>query len=150
MKEDYIRWLCMGLKNGWLGRGDRYTLEDLYGKKYFPKKVKAGLIPMSVQAEKELLDAGLERKASYSFYTKIGLRYEHRVPLRKIKSLIAESNFDPISAKDILSKYFQVVWITSAEDDLLRSSGLNSRMPEGWRLGDDPSARYQEVGIEVK
>ena len=134
---------------GWLGRGDRYTLEDLYGKYFFPEKVKAGMIPMSVQAKKKLVKAGLERKASYSFYTKLGLRYEHRVPLSKIKSIIADLDFEPAAVKDILSKYFQVVWITQEEDELLRKSGLNSSMPDGWEVGDDPSARYNQVGIEV-
>ena len=134
---------------GWLGRGDRYTLEDLYGKQHFPEKVKAGMIPMSVQAEKKLLSSGLKRKGSYSFYTKLGLRYEHQVPLSKIKSLIADSKFDPAAVKEILSKYFQVVWITLAEDEALRKNGLNSKMPDGWKIGDDPAARYHKVGIEV-
>ena len=149
LKDEYLHWLCEGLRKGWLGRGDRYTLEDLYGKKFFPEKVRAGLIPMSVQAEKMLLRAGLQRKASYSFYTKLGLRYEHRVPLSKIKSLVAELDFDPTAVKEVLYKYFQVVWITQEEDELLRNNGLNSKMPDGWKIGDDPSARYHKVGIQV-
>tara|TARA_Y100000310_G_scaffold318210_1_gene372003 strand:- start:279 stop:803 length:525 start_codon:yes stop_codon:yes gene_type:complete len=149
MKNSYITWLCKGLQEGWMGRGDRYTLEDQYGKEYYPDKVRAGLIPMSFNAEKKLKDLGLKRKNSYGFYTKLGLRYEHRVPLSKIKLLIAECDFDPFRTEKILEDYFQVVWITNEEDEFLKECGLNSRMPEGWKVGDDPDARYQKAGIQV-
>lgn len=149
MKHNYIAWFCEGLKEGWLGRGDRYTLEDHYGKKYHPDKVRPGQIPMSFNAEKKIESQGLKRKNSYSFYTKLGLRYEHRIPLSKIKSLIADCDFDPLQSEKILEDYFQIVWITNEEDDSLKRHGLNSRMPEGWKNGDDPDARYQKAGIRV-
>ena len=144
---EYVRWLCNGIEQGWLGRAYRYTLEDMYGKKHFPEKVKAGLIPMSVCAKKKLDNHNVTRKHSYSFYTKHDLRYEHMVPLKEIKRQIEKSNYCQQSTEKILLECFQIAWITSYEDQRLREMGLNSSMPKGWKLGDSPNARYEAAGI---
>ena len=138
--------ICEGLKHPWYRRGFRYILED-YCKTHQPDKAKPGLIPMSCAAKERL--ESVVRKNSYSFYTKLDLRYEHRVPLSVLISLIAASDYDPLRAEEILKDYFQIVWITIEEDKVLKQHGLNSKMPAGWKIGDAPDARYQEVGIKV-
>ena len=138
--------ICEGLKHPWYRRGFRYILED-YCKTHQPDKAKPGLIPMSCAAKEKL--ESVVRKNSYSFYTKLDLRYEHRVPLSVIRDLIAASGYDPLRAEEILKDYFQIVWITIEEDEVLKQHGLNSKMPVGWKIGDAPDARYQEAGIKV-
>ena len=140
--------ICEDLKDGWLRRGFRYILEDYYDY-YQPDKVKPGLIPMSCAAKERLESLGVVRKNSYSSYTKLNLRYEHQVPLSIIKALVAASGYDPLHAEEILKDYFQIVWITIEEDEVLKQHGLNSKMPAGWKIGDAPDARYQEAGIKV-
>jgi len=146
--------ICEGLKHPWYRRGFRYILED-YCKTHQPDKAKPGLIPMSCAAKELYQQAckggnqGVVRKNSYSFYTKLDLRYEHRVPLSVLISLIAASDYDPLRAEEILKDYFQIVWITKEEDKVLKQHGLNSKMPAGWKIGDAPDARYQEAGIKV-
>ena len=151
----FYSWICEGLKNDHSGaRGFRDVLEHHY-KTHQPNKAKPGLIPMSCAAKELYQQAckggnqGVVRKNSYSFYTKIPLRYEHRVPLRVIRDLIAASGYDPLRAEEILKDYFQIVWITKEEDKVLKQHGLNSKMPAGWKIGDAPDARYQEAGIKV-
>ncbi|RIX59292.1 hypothetical protein D3P08_03815 [Paenibacillus nanensis] len=38
--------------------------------------------------------------------------------------------------------------VTKEENELLKNSGYESEMPDGWSFGDDVWARYQATGIE--
>ena len=44
---------------------------------------------------------------------------------------------------------YAVVVITREENMRLNAAGLWSGMPDGWKSGDDPQARWNTVGIEI-
>ena len=39
--------------------------------------------------------------------------------------------------------------ILRTEDKMLKDAKLSSKMPLGWKLGDDHQARYKAVGIHI-
>ncbi len=47
----------------------------------------------------------------------------------------------------VLSSAGPVAVLLRSEDQELKKAGLNSRMPPGWTLGDDPLARYRAAGV---
>ena len=50
---------------------------------------------------------------------------------------------------EILSAAGDVAMILREEDEILNSSGLRRKMPEGWEWGDDPFARYKAANIDL-
>ena len=48
----------------------------------------------------------------------------------------------------IMKDNFQVL-LNSDDDEKLNKAGLRSKMPEGWKFGDDPFARYVKGGIDL-
>ena len=78
---------------------------------------------------------------------------DHCVPLKSIIDYIDEykrkdttNNFE---IKNFLENHLEIVMITKEENDLLRSNGLNSEMPEEWDYFDNRYARYEKLGIEL-
>lgn len=71
----------------------------------------------------------------------------HKIIMGKLLSLDCPTNCDILS---IIKKYYVICRITKAEDKLLSSLGLRSKMPSGW---DEESgcvfARYRYAGISV-
>lgn len=78
------------------------------------------------------------------------LVYDHAVPFRYIQdellSLHQPSN-DKI--EEVLNRFETIVLITKDEDTQLNAAGYNHKMPPGWKVGEDPLARYKAVGIEI-
>ena len=78
--------------------------------------------------------------------------WEHCVPISVIQSMILqhyEELLDPKKAREFFDMYTLVCLVTKNEDKKLRDSGLNNAMPDGWKLWDDPWARYALAGIEA-
>ena len=46
-------------------------------------------------------------------------------------------------------KDISVCFILKKEDNELNEKKLKEKMPDGWRWGDDPFARYKKCGIKV-
>jgi hypothetical protein len=81
-------------------------------------------------------------------WTKANVTVEHAVPIRVMfDHFIAADNDEKMET--VIDAYHVAV-ITLAEDVRLRETGLHSKMPAGWQLGDDPLARWRQVGIEVE
>lgn len=77
------------------------------------------------------------------------LVYDHAVPFVYLqRNLLALEVVDESSIRVLLEQFNLIALITKDEDQLLNSAGLNRRMPKGWD-GNDPLARYKEVGIEI-
>lgn len=77
------------------------------------------------------------------------LIYDHAVPFVYLqRRLLALETVDENSIHGILKQLNFVTLITKEEDQMLRSAGLSRSMPQDWD-GDDPLARYRQLGIEI-
>ena len=54
----------------------------------------------------------------------------------------------PDAMQAVIGAYVVAV-ITKDENNLLNAAGLRQAMPDGWRFGCDPQARWNAVGIDV-
>jgi hypothetical protein len=74
---------------------------------------------------------------------------EHAVPIRVIREIILADQqlWNPVALEPFLNTWFRRGVLTKAEDDRLNDAGLKQQMPPGWKLGDDPFARYKRVGL---
>ena len=81
----------------------------------------------------------------------LSLIVEHSVPLSVIsKQLWTEPHLWTVERlAQFLRRTFRRSVISYADDDLLRKKKLSSRMPDGWRFGGDPFARYHEAGTRL-
>jgi hypothetical protein len=75
---------------------------------------------------------------------------EHAVPVRVLRELILADRalWEREPLERFLERWFRRGVLTKDEDDLLNAAGLRQDMPAGWRLGDDPFARYGYVGLQ--
>lgn len=129
----------------------RYALEDDYGPNFSPGKCVPSRIPMSAAARQRLDGSPIKGKLTHHKLSKIGLAYEHQVPLSVLASLLktAAEKRHHQEASRILRDYFQVCWVTKEEDSELNRLGLRSQMPDDWRDGDPADARYKKAGIVI-
>jgi hypothetical protein len=156
--EDQIalrRWLTAGLRIPEVVdlHGDAgYLLNNMIAK----YTLAASAYAVSASAEALLLQQGVDFERTYprrAFYGKRGGRnpfiYEHAVPAGVLRAELLRTSGDDQRILEILKDAGPVAVLLRTEDQLLRAAGLGSRMPDGWRIGDDPLARYQAVGIRV-
>jgi hypothetical protein len=82
-----------------------------------------------------------------SHWTGSTVTVEHALPIRLMFDafMAAES---PAEMQSVIDAY-RVAVVTRAEDARLRSAGLQSTMPAGWKGGDDPMARWHSGGITI-
>ena len=73
---------------------------------------------------------------------------EHAIPVKVMYGFFGKAQTDRDMLKII--EAYTVAVVTKEEDKRLTDAGLGSSMPEGWRLGEDPLARWSRVGIEVE
>lgn len=78
------------------------------------------------------------------------LRHEHTVPLGVLADWVMnlETN-EKESIRDIFTKYCRAAIVTCEEDKKLNNAKLQSVMPSQWQTGDEITARYTKVGIEL-
>ena len=104
-------------------------------------------------ALKELKSQGIDLSLSYTrrtFYGKqSGFIYEHAIPATIVRNHLLSQPHHLTDVKSILSQAGQVAILLRSEDKEIRDKGFSSKMPEGWYYGDDPLARYNEVGIQL-
>ena len=127
----------------WMPRSFRYILED-FAKHCDPSRVVPKLIPVSAEAAKKI-----ESRGGWSYHQKVGLTYEHAVPLRTLFDLLMECRESKKDIEASIKKFFFVTWVTDEEDSRLNQLGLRSKMPDGWNPEASPHARYHAAGIEV-
>ena len=78
-------------------------------------------------------------------------RRDHYFPKIRLKDelLFSLNNPDIVSVRKVMETYGEVCVITKDEDSRLKNAGLNKKMPDGWRIGDDIFARYNAIGINL-
>jgi hypothetical protein len=156
--EDQIalrRWLTAGLcipEVVNLHGNAKYLLNNMIAK----YTLAASTYALSESAERTLLERGVDFKKTYSrgtFYGKQGGRnpfiYEHAVPAGVLRAELLRANGNKHQVKEILQGAGPVAVLLREEDNRLQTAGLRSQMPSGWRLGDDPLARYHTVNIKL-
>ncbi len=99
--------------------------------------------------ESNQIDLNLEYSRS-RFYGKTSpLMYEHSIPASIVRDYLLSEESSEASIKKILETSGFVVVIMRSEDDDLSRCGLARKMPENWRFGDNPFARYEKTGISL-
>lgn len=109
---------------------------------------------ISVEALAEFGRRGVDLSATYTrrmFYGKQRgenpFIYEHAIPATTIREALLTGPRTEASVRRTLQAAGPVAVLLRTEDARLKRSGLNAKMPGGWKLGDDPVARYEAVGI---
>lgn len=77
------------------------------------------------------------------------LMYEHSIPASVIRGLLLKADSREEIVRDILSQSGCVVVVMRSEDEALSAHGLARKMPDSWRFGGNPFARYEMAGIEL-
>jgi hypothetical protein len=92
----------------------------------------------------------LSAKAAYRADPSCHLVIEHTEPLSLVMDdLLLLDHPEPVDIADLLHQRLSLaVVMTPEEHRLLTEAGLRQRMPEGWRPGDDPMARYRAAGLD--
>jgi len=75
--------------------------------------------------------------------------YEHAIPATIVRDQILRVKPTQQSVLNVLRKAGPVVVVLREEDKLLRKHRLNQDMPEGWKWGGNPMARYRRAGISI-
>jgi len=108
---------------------------------------------ISERALSEFKARGVDLLATYprrTFYGKQNGKnpfiYEHAIPASVVREeLLRHSKH----FKRILANAGPVAVLLRVEEQEIRNAGLGRSMPNGWRFGDDPLARYEVVGIRL-
>lgn len=78
-----------------------------------------------------------------------GLCGDHVIPLSITAKEVLQHANHPDEIVRIAHEGLLICFITKDEDRMLSAAGLRNRMPESWKPGDNPWARYDAVGIDV-
>ena len=113
---------------------------------------------VSVEAENLLLEQGVKWQEVYTrgrFYCRgSSFMYEHAIPASIIRNQLLQVSqeqrisFDAVVEELDYSSHVVVV-LRRPQNDKLKACGLNARMPDGWRWGDDPFDRYTKAEIAI-
>ena len=108
---------------------------------------------VSVKAAKCFAQLNVDMDETYSrskFYGKKSpFLYEHSIPASLVRRALLEIVPTEENVLQVLQSAGQVVVVLREEDELLRSSGLAKKMPNGWAQGDSADARYAACEIKI-
>ena len=71
------------------------------------------------------------------------------VPAGIVRNRLLKSGRTEGTVSHVLQNLGFVAVLLRSEDQKLRDAGLNGKMPDGWKWGDEPLERYRAVGIEL-
>ena len=82
---------------------------------------------------------------------KCRLVMEHSQPVGLVlRNLVEGTTTTANEIAEILRSSLGVfVVVSRAEDQSINAAGFRQRMPQGWKPGDDPMARYRAAGLDV-
>jgi hypothetical protein len=116
----------------------------------------ADFYAISSAALQEFRNQGVDLSSIYprrTFYGKRGgenpFIYEHAIPAGVVREELLRIHNDPAKISSTLYSSGQVAVLLRGEDQKIREMGLNSKMPSGWKFGENPLARYETVGIQL-
>ena len=75
--------------------------------------------------------------------------YEHAIPATIVRDQLLKVKPTQQSVLRVLQKAGPVIVVLRQEDKLLRKHRLNQDMPDGWKWGGNPLARYRRAGINI-
>ena len=76
---------------------------------------------------------------------------DHSIPVAVIRDiLIDQKDKSLLKIEETLSYNYRLGVIAKTDDQELNKQGLRAKMPLGWQVGDNPFARYAEIGLENK
>ena len=108
---------------------------------------------LSEGAEQEMRTLGVDFQAVHkrrSFYgKKQPFIYEHPVPAGVVRNELLAGNHPSDALQQLLVAAGPVAVLLRTEDQRLKEAKLDRTMPAGWKLGDNPFARYDAVGIRL-
>lgn len=79
---------------------------------------------------------------------KIRIVKDHSIPINVLHEIFRnQNNYSESTILNTLLNYYRLGIITKDEDKRLNLLGLRSKMPSGWRAGDEKFARYTEADI---
>ena len=81
--------------------------------------------------------------------TRNGFTFEHPIMCKYIADYLLEKKPGLKKLEDILMETNYVVILTQEENKLFSKFKLSRNMPTGWKIGDDPFAKYKVAGIKV-
>jgi hypothetical protein len=81
--------------------------------------------------------------------TRNGFTFEHPIMCKYIADYLLEKKPGLKKLTDILMETNYVVILTQEENKLFSKFKLSRNMPTGWKIGDDPFAKYKVAGIKV-
>ena len=81
-------------------------------------------------------------------WSKLTVTVDHAIPVKILFSMFwhAETRHD----MEAVIEAYEVAVITKDENDRLNAAGWKQEMPDGWRPGDDPQARWKGVEPPIK
>lgn len=131
-------------------RGDAgYLLNNMIAK----YTLAADEYAISIAALGQLRAAGVDLSARHKrsrFYGKNRpFVYEHAIPAGVVRAVLLASDRTLTAVGSILERAGEVALLLRTEDQQLGSARLAAKMPPGWTFGDDPLARYRQVGIAL-
>lgn len=90
------------------------------------------------------------RKKSFPKSSKVDLArtftFEHPIPVNQIRNFLLKTDRSIDSVRQILDATNYVVVLTQLEN---KSIKLKTKMPNLWKIGDDPFIRYKNTEIEL-
>jgi hypothetical protein len=111
------------------------------------------VIPDAIKYDIRYLPHTSDAAMIYAQYPKeLGkrLRHEHTVPLGVIADWVMNlKTNDKEAIYNIFSNHCWAAIVTREEDQKLNSAKLQSVMPSEWEFGNEITARYKKVGIEL-
>ena len=148
------KWICSGLKIPEVRelRGDAgYLLNNMIAK----YTLAADSYQISTGALREFKERKVDLKAVYSrrtFYGRLNgnpFIYEHAVPAIVVRKALLSLDPKLTEIRKALAKSGFVAVLLRDEDKMIGDSGYRSKMPSGWKLGDDTLARYHASGVQL-
>jgi len=113
----------------------------------------ADLYAISEAAKRRLRKEGVNLKSTHirrRFYGRERpYMYEHPVLAKVVRTALLKSDRTETAVAKILKQTGKVTLLLRKENKKLKDARLRSAMPAGWKIGDDPEARYKEVGIRI-
>ncbi len=149
------KWITAGLQIPEVHKlhGDAgYLLNNMIAKYTLAADTYAISIEALTNLEAKKVDLSKVHKRR-TFYGKKSIEnpfiYEHAVPAGVIRKVILSCTPEEGAVARCLQAAGSVAILLRTEDFRLKQAGMNSKMPEGWKIGDDPLARYKTVGITL-
>ena len=151
-QEALLEWITAGLqiKQVRMLRGDAgYLLNNMIAKYSLASSEYLLSNAAIARLRQDGVDLNSSHKRSRLYGKASPFMYEHTIPASLVRNRLLSIQPVRNDVAEVLAAAGPVAMILRQEDDLLRIHGLRSQMPQGWKWGDDPLARYHVAGLQI-